>query len=107
MARQYAPKSRKGPNITSITYWRRFAEHRLMYIILAFVFGFGIIAYFGTGPMGGGPTRADRNTSGQTTVVTVNGEAVSRTEFDRVWDQMKRRAGSSDLQAVTFQGFVL
>ncbi len=107
MARQYPSKSRSGRNITSITYWRRFAEHRLMYIVLAFVFGFGIIAYFGTGPMGGGPSRADQERASGQTVVTVNGEPVTRQEYDRLWDRMKSNAGSSDLQAATFQGYIL
>ena len=52
MARQYSAARRK-PGISSITYWRKFAEHRLVYILLAGIFAFGIIAYFGMGQSGG------------------------------------------------------
>lgn len=103
MARQY-PVSRK-PGITSITYWRKFAQHRLIYLLLAGIFGVGMVAYFGTGPLGGARGADPRQTRGQDEIATVNGEPVTRAEFDQQWEPMRRFGEGS--QGVQFQGMIL
>ncbi len=104
MPRKYS----SARSVTSITYWRKFAEHRLFYILMAGIFGFGIIAYFGMGQSGGGASQAAREQRGQETIATVNGEPITRGAYDRQIEQYKRfMGGSGDLQALSMQGMVL
>ncbi len=103
MARNYS----SSKNITSITYWRKFAQHRFLYLVLAFVFGFGIIAYFGMGPMGGAGNRAAEHQRTEEPIAVVNGEKIERGAYDNQWERFKRYAGGNDLQSVQMQGMVL
>src|SRR5690349_1949904 len=101
MARQYT----SAKNVTSITYWRKFAQHRFLYMILAGVFGFGIIAYFGMGPMGGAGTKIDQQRQTEQTIAVVNGEKISRGAYDSQWERFKRfGGGGNELQSVSMQG---
>src|ERR1043166_9511962 len=105
MPRSYS----SSKNVTSITYWRKFAEHRLVYIFLALIFGFGIIAYFGMGPMGGGAGRIDqRQQAQQQTIAVVNGEKITRAAYDSQWERYKRFGGAgNEAQSVSMQGMLL
>src|SRR2546430_4343129 len=89
MARQY--QRQKSSNLTSITAWHDFARNRLMFLFLAILFGFGIIAYFGSGPGGGGgSSRAtNRETRGQDVVAVVNGEKIMRVQAENVLQQAR------------------
>lgn len=101
MARQYS----SSKSITSITYWRKFAEHRLIYMALAAVFAVGIVAYFGS--MGPGGRSMDNTTRGVETIATVNGIDISRADYDRQWDQAKSFARGNEMQSVQFQGMIV
>ena len=93
--------------VGSITYWRKFAEHRLVYLIIAAVFAFGLVAYFGSGPTGSIGSGA-AGMHGSQSIATVNGEDIPRSAYDRQWDQMKNYLGSSnEVQAVSMQGMIL
>ncbi|MGC8667935.1 MAG: peptidylprolyl isomerase [Chthonomonadales bacterium] len=93
--------------VGSITYWRKFAEHRLVYLLIAAVFAFGLVAYFGSGPMSGVAGRAAGAQASQI-IATVNGEDIPRSAYDRQWDQMKTYLGSgNEVQAVSMQGMIL
>lgn len=108
MPKQYPSGRRSSSNsIASITYWRKFAKHRLIYILLTIVFAFGIVAYFGSGPMGGlGSSQAERLKRAQEPIATVNGEPVLRGEYEgRV--EAYRRIGGGDLQRVSMEGMLL
>src|SRR5438132_9125403 len=102
MARQYT----SSKNVTSITYWRKWAEHRLVYVILSLVFAVGIIAYFGMGQAPGGGARMPQTAGGQT-IANVNGIDIPRTSYDRQWGQMRQFAGGNETQAATYQGMIL
>ncbi len=102
MPRKYSSSS----SITSITYWRKFAEHRFIYLLIAGVFGFGIIAYFGMG-QSGGVGRGGRETHTEQTIATVNGEPIKRGEYDQQWDRYKRMMGGGEIQSTQVQGMVL
>jgi parvulin-like peptidyl-prolyl isomerase len=102
MPRKYSSSS----SITSITYWRKFAEHRFIYLLIAGVFGFGIIAYFGMG-QSGGVGRGGGATRTEQTIATVNGETISRGQYDKLWEQYKRMMGGGELQGMQMQGMVL
>jgi parvulin-like peptidyl-prolyl isomerase len=97
---------RKKNSITSITTWRKFAVHRIIYLGLAGIFGLGMVAYFSTGMPGAGGRGAatEREAS---TVVTVNGEPVTRAEYDQAWELQRRMAGGSEIGSVLMQGQIL
>jgi parvulin-like peptidyl-prolyl isomerase len=64
-----------------------------------------MIAYFGgSGPMGSPNARAERM---QDAIATVNGEAITRGDFENEWSEMKRFFGSNDANAAMFQGNTL
>lgn len=76
-------------NITSITYWRKFAVHRVFYLGLAALFGLTAIAYFGSpGGLGGRNNAADRNSGA---IAVVNGEPISRAVYENQWAQARQR----------------
>lgn len=83
--------TRSARSITSITYWRKFASHRIIYVGLAIVFGLGIVAYFGAAPssLGRGQGGADGSAAG--TIATVDGTPISRADFDRRWEMARRQ----------------
>jgi parvulin-like peptidyl-prolyl isomerase len=88
-------------HIGSITYWRKFATHRVIYLFLAFVFGLGVVMYFGTsqvGPMSGG----DGDATASDVIATVNGEEVLRGDFSKQ-DEMIRRAGMGSDEMIAGQ----
>jgi parvulin-like peptidyl-prolyl isomerase len=102
------PKKKKysSHNLASITYWRKFAQHRFMYMLLAVIFAFGIVAYFGVGMgnRGGGVS----GSKSQDVIALVNGEPVSRADYDRVWSQYKQNLqGNSDISSITMQAQIL
>jgi len=108
MPKPRSSSRRSSSSIASITYWRKFAKHRLIYVLLTIIFAFGIVAYFGSGPWGGlGSSQAERLARAQEPVVTVNGEPVTRGEYERGWENYRRFGGGSDLQAVQTQGRLL
>src|SRR5256714_14577896 len=93
MARQY--QRQKGRNLASITAWHDFARNRLMFLFLAVLFGFGIIAYFGTGPGGGSSSSSsasNRATRAQDVVAVVNGEKVTRVQAENALQQAREQA---------------
>src|SRR5213083_933687 len=101
MPRQYSSHK----SIASITYWRKFAQHRFLYMILAGVFGFGIVAYFGMGPMGGAGSKINEHQRTEETIATVNGEKIARGAYDSQWERFKRfGGGGNELQSVSMQG---
>src|SRR5437879_1048604 len=107
MARQYQAARRRA-GMSSITYWRKFAQHRLIYFLLAGIFGISMVAYFGgSGPMGGGAPNA-RATRGEDVIATVNGEPITRADFDKDFDkqygQIKKFLGGNDAMMAQFQG---
>ena len=66
-------------NVGSITYWRRFASHRVIYLFLAGVFGLGIVVMFGSSQSG--PMRELPQGGSTDVIATVNGEEVLRGDF--------------------------
>ncbi len=106
MAKKQPPrKTRKQPNITSITYWRKFATHRIIYVGLAALIGLGIVAYFGTSPIAGGG--AARRQYLVDTVATVNAEPILRGDYERLAERVRRSAGGSPSMIVMQEGFLL
>ena len=103
------PKSSSNyePNMSSITYWRKFAQHRFLYMFLAIVFAFGIVAYFGVG------TNSGNNNPGyarsQEIIAVVNDEPITRAEFDQVWNMQIKNlpSGSSEVTKAMMQGQIL
>ena len=81
---------------------RKVFAHRIWFIMLSIVFGAGIILYFGTGPAGrsgmGGGADSSRASRAAQPILTVNGEPVPRSQYDQVWDNMKRRIGGNEPQ---------
>ena len=80
---------------------RKVFAHRIWFIMLSIVFGAGIILYFGTGPAGrsgmGGGADSSRASRAAQPILTVNGEPVPRSQYDQVWDNMKRRIGGNEI----------
>src|SRR5438105_2720152 len=111
MARQY--QRQKNSNLTSITAWHDFARNRFMFLFLAVLFGFGIIAYFGTGPGGGGgnSSASNRATRSQDVVAVVNGEKIMRAQAENALEFARMRArvmgGGSDAQKASEEGTML
>jgi hypothetical protein len=96
-----ARRASSKPHIGSITYWRKFAKHRVIYLFLAIVFGLGVIMYFGTsqvGPMSGG----DGDATASDVIATVNGEEVLRGDFSKQ-DEMIRRSGMGSDEMIAGQ----
>jgi peptidyl-prolyl cis-trans isomerase C len=108
MPKKPAPRRarRRQPSITSITYWRKFATHRIIYIGLAGIIGFGIIAYFGSSPYGGSPGAA-REEYMADAIATVNGETVTRREFEKQAEQARRRSAPTPAMAAAEEGYIL
>ncbi|MBM3495605.1 MAG: hypothetical protein FJX72_14975, partial [Armatimonadetes bacterium] len=107
MSRKQAPgRKTRQPGISSITYWRKFASHRFIYIGLAGVIGFGIIAYFGMSPMGGG-SGSVREEYLSDSIATVNGEPVTRRDFEKQAENARRRGGSTPAMAAAEEGYIL
>ncbi len=94
MPKRTSTRSARG--VTSITYWRKFASHRIIYLGLAGVFGVGIIAYFGAAPGGGGSGGGREGDRG--TIATVNGTPIDRSEFDQIWSLVRRQVASQGPQ---------
>jgi parvulin-like peptidyl-prolyl isomerase len=104
-ARPYARK--KASKLTSISAWHDFARNRLAFLIIAIIFGFGIIAYFGSGP-GGGGSGVDRAAREQEAVVVVNGEPVTRAEVEREVEGANRSfAAMGPAESARMQGGML
>ncbi len=107
MSRKQAPqRARRKQSITSITYWRKFATHRIIFVGLAGIIGLGIIAYFGTSPMGGG-TGTAREEYLSDAIATVNGEAITRRDFEKQAEMVRRRSAASPAMAAAEEGYVL
>jgi parvulin-like peptidyl-prolyl isomerase len=104
-ARPYARK--KPSKLTSISAWHDFARNRFAYLLLAAIFGFGIIAYFGSGP-GGGRGDLDRAARGAEPIALVNGEPITRADAERVLEMSSRNMGAlGGTQAIQMQGGML
>jgi len=103
--KQPARRTRRQPGITSITYWRKFATHRIIYLGLAALIGLGIVAYFGTSPFGS--STAARREYLADVVATVNGEPILRGEYERVAERARRTAGTSIAMAAMQEGYLL
>ncbi|NLI00681.1 MAG: hypothetical protein GX446_14445 [Chthonomonadales bacterium] len=107
MASKQAPRRRsRQPGITSITYWRRFASLRLIYVGLAALIGFSIIAYFGTSPWGGG-SGAAREQYLSDSIATVNGEPIARRDYEQQAEMVRRRSAGSPAMSAAEEGLVL
>lgn len=105
MARKQPPRRKRyQPGITSITYWRKFATHRLIYVGLAALIGLGIIAYFGTSPMSG--TASARRQYLQDVVARVNGEPIQRMAYERMAERVRRGGGGITMQVLQ-EGYLL
>ncbi len=107
MAKKQAPRrARNKPGITSITYWRKFATHRIIFVGLAGIIGLGIIAYFGSSPLAGG-SGAAREEYLSDAVATVNGEAVTRRDYEKQAEMARRRSAESPAMAAAEEGYIL
>jgi parvulin-like peptidyl-prolyl isomerase len=108
MPKQFT-KQETPRNILSITYWRKFASHRLAYIFLAGIFGFGMIAYFAPRTPGGSNGRGQAVTErSQEAIATVNGEAIPRMQYENQWGRYKQSfGGMGEAQQASFQGMVI
>ncbi len=101
MARQYT----SSRNVTSITYWRKWAEHRLFYWILAIVVGGGIVVMFGMG-QAPGPVGRSQSAGGQT-IATVDGIDVPRAPYEKAMSGMRGSFASNPTQAIGMEGYML
>lgn len=81
-------KRQATPSIASISYWRKFAVHRVLYLGLAILFGASAVAYFGSSQGRGGNSGTERNTA---VIVTVNGEPIRREVYERQWQATQER----------------
>lgn len=107
MSRKQAPRrGSRQPNITSITYWRKFASHRIIYVGLAGLIGFGIIAYFGSSPLGNPGTSA-REDYLQDAICTVNREPVTRDDYENLARNARRQSGGNVMMTVMQEGYIL
>lgn len=107
MSKKQAPRRRsRKPSITSITYWRKFASHRIIYIGIAAVFGLGIVAYFSSSPWGGATGSARREYL-EDAIATVNGEPIVRGDYEKMAEGARRRSGGSIVMTVTEEGYIL
>lgn len=107
MGKKQAPnRSRKqSHSIVSITYWRKFANHRIIFIGLAAVIGLGIVVYFSTSPIAGGG--AARRQYLEDVVATVNGEPIHRGDYERLAERVRRTAAGSIAMAAMQEGYLL
>jgi peptidyl-prolyl cis-trans isomerase C len=105
MAKQY--QTSKASKLTSITAWHDLARNRLGFLFLALLFGFGIIAYFGTGPGGNIDTGRNRPATTNDTVATVNGEPITRNEVDSAFNRVRQFSRGNDASAVQLEGMML
>lgn len=96
-------RTRSDRSIMSITYWRKFATHRLIFLIIAIIFGLGIVMYFGASPMGGSRSDSSRADYNSEVLVTANGEPVNRGEYNRIWEMMRRQQMPGGAAAVAVQ----
>ncbi|MCC6729677.1 MAG: peptidylprolyl isomerase [Chthonomonadales bacterium] len=95
-------------SILSITHWRRFATHRIIYLGIAGIFGLGIIAYFGGSPGAGGGPMSAAGDGADAPIATVNGVPITRAEYERVWQMARRqRPSGSEAEAASLQGMIL
>jgi len=103
--KQPSRSSRRQPSITSITYWRKFATHRIIYVGLAAIIGLGIIAYFGTSPLAG--SQSARTEYLADTVATVNGEPILRGEYEKMAERARRNSEGGIAMTVLQEGYLL
>lgn len=98
-------KKRKMHSFLSISAWRKFSAHRIFYVILAVMFGLGIVAYFG-----GAPSARDGQGGSQhstSVIATVNGMPIQRGDYETQWEQMRKQMGAATTNAAAIQGMVL
>ncbi len=89
----------------SVSNWRRFASNRFWFLLIAGIFAFGIIAYFGTGTPS---MNREREARSNEPVATVNGEPITRGEFESIWNTWQRSGmGSDEANAPLMQGMIL
>src|SRR4051794_13589329 len=106
MAKQYQPP--KANKLTSITAWHDIVRNRFWFLLIALFFAFGIIAYFGTGPGGMGPTMDNpRDRSMNDTVAVVNGENIARSEVENAMQRVKQFSRGNDASSVQLEGMML
>ncbi|MEP6757190.1 MAG: SurA N-terminal domain-containing protein, partial [Chthonomonadales bacterium] len=99
----------------SLTRWRKLASHKVWYYVLAGVFGFSLIAYFGPGQYGGGrgasKASPSKDDSSGDVIAIVNDVPVSRVSYENQWSQMQNQMGGAlagqPTMAANFQGSVL
>src|SRR2546423_5420235 len=101
MARHY-----QSNNILSITRMRKTFAKRFIYLLITGVFALSLVAYFGSGQLGGRNANTSREFQEQP-IVTVNGESVPRVQYERMWEQYKQFARGNETQSLSFQGMIL
>lgn len=106
MAKHYEPP--KSNKLTSISAWSDLVRNRFWYLLIALLFAFSIIAYFGAGPSGMGGGASDSRDRGMNeTVATVNGEPITRGEVESAMQRVKQFSQGNDANAVQFEGMML
>jgi len=101
MARHYQPNS-----FLSITRMRKTFARRAIYLFITGIFALSLVAYFGSGQMGGGGANSSREYQ-EAPIVTVNGEQVPRGQYTQMWEQYKQFTGGNEVQALSFQGMLI
>lgn len=97
----------KASKLTSISAWHDLARNRFWFLMIALLFGFGIIAYFGSGPGGGTNTPGTHDLGMNDTVATVNGEPITRAEAESAFQRVRQLSRGNDASAVQFEGMML
>lgn len=109
MPGKYTTSEDRGNKLTSISAWHDFARNKFAFLLLAGIIGFGIIAYFGAGP-GGGGTGSDRSAiegRANEPVVLVNGEPIKRGELENSFQQFASFSRGDELQTARFKGMAI
>src|SRR5687768_8504453 len=101
MPRHYQPNT-----MLSITRMRKTFARRAIYLFITGIFALSLVAYFGSGQLGGSGANTSREYQ-EAPIVTVNGEEVPRGQFTQMWDQYKSMTGGNEVQAISFQGMLL
>jgi parvulin-like peptidyl-prolyl isomerase len=99
-------RSRRPHGMMSLTAWRGLARNRTVYWALTIVFGVGIVAMFA-----GSPSMRSSNTSQDDragdVILTVNGDPVSRKEFEDLWQAQRRMQSVTEQESAKPQGQIL
>jgi parvulin-like peptidyl-prolyl isomerase len=98
------PQTSHARSIASITYWRRFAAHRVIFIGIAVIFAASLVVYFGVSTDGGHQRTREYM---EQPVVTVNGYPVTRAEYERQVEGLRRMAGGDPAMVAALEGQVL